>query len=362
MTDRERCVNVMHYREVDQIPLWDFGFWEETLPTWEQQGYPAGADPQAYFQMDRGLGGFPVHLGMIPPFTPVKIAEDEISETVIDEAGVKQRRKKPGHGSSIPTFLEFPVKDRADWEEMKKRYDPRDERRRLADFEEHVRRANQRDYALQISCWGLFGTIRGWMGVENAALAFYDDPGMIQDMMEHIAYFVCELIHPVLDRVQVDVGAFWEDMAYNKTSLISPAHFKKYMVPAYQKITGLLREHGCDLAYVDCDGNIEELVPLWLEGGVNIMFPVEIGTWQADPWAWRRKYGRELRAMGAIGKRALAAGRREIDAEIERRRPLLEDGGFIPHPDHRVPPDVPLAHYQYYLDRMREILHRPYRF
>jgi len=33
----------------------------------------------------------------------------------------------------------------------------------------------------------------------------------------------------------------------------------------------------------------------------------------------------------------------------------VESGGFIPLPDHRVPPDVPLANYVFYCQKIREI-------
>ena len=70
---------------------------------------------------------------------------------------------------------------------------------------------------------------------------------------------------------------------------------------------------------------------MWLEGGVNVMFPIEIGTWNADPMAFRREYGRELRILGGINKLALEQDRKAIDAEIERRKPLMAEGGFIPN-------------------------------
>ena len=34
----------------------------------------------------------------------------------------------------------------------------------------------------------------------------------------------------------------------------------------------------------------------------------------------------------------------EIEAEVKRLTPLVEQGGFIPFCDHRVPPDVPMEH------------------
>ena len=97
------------------------------------------------------------------------------------------------------------------------------------------------------------------------------------------------------------------------------------------------------------------LVPLWLEAGVNIQFPVEIGTWQADPMEFRKKWGKELRIIGGLDKLELEKGRAAIAAEIERRIPLMKDGGFIPMPDHLITPGVSLEDYKYYLDRMRRL-------
>lgn len=75
----------------------------------------------------------------------------------------------------------------------------------------------------------------------------------------------------------------------------------------------------------------------------------------ADPMDYRKKYGRDLRIIGGVDKRELAKGRKAIDREIERRVPLMKDGGFIPMPDHLIPPDVPLDDYTYYLDCMRKL-------
>ena len=70
----------------------------------------------------------------------------------------------------------------------------------------------------------------------------------------------------------------------------------------------------------------------------------------------RREYGRELRIWSGVDKHAIAAGPQAIDRELERVRPLIEDGGYIPGPDHGLPPDVSFANYCYYMEKLREIL------
>ena len=51
------------------------------------------------------------------------------------------------------------------------------------------------------------------------------------------------------------------------------------------------------------------------------------------------------------GARAQAA----ITEEIARLAPLVEEGGFIPMPDRRVPPDVPLSNYLHYCRTARQV-------
>jgi len=47
--------------------------------------------------------------------------------------------------------------------------------------------------------------------------------------------------------------------------------------------------------------------------------------------------------------------RREPEAEVERLTPLVDEGGFILHCDHRVPADVPLANYIQYVKEAKRV-------
>jgi uroporphyrinogen decarboxylase len=361
LTERERFLKVMHFEPVDRIPYWDFGFWDETPLRWKEEGLPEDLDLSypslvEFFGMDKNWeagGEVGVSLGMIPSFEPVVLENLGDVEVIIDHTGVKQKRNKMG--SSIPQFLEFPVKNRKDFNEMIKRYNPDDPRRYPQNWEELKGKWKNRDYPLGIFFGGFFGWIRDWMGLENTVMTFYDDPKLISDMMDFIVDFVKKTIHRALDEVEIDFTHGWEDMAYNKGPLISPKLFKEFMLPRYKEITSFLREHGIDIIIVDSDGNIEELIPLWLEGGVNCMFPMEIGIWKADLIALRKKYGKNLLMIGGIDKHALIEGKSSIKEEVYSKIPLIQEGGYIPTPDHRVPPDVPLDNYLYYLTLIKYV-------
>jgi uroporphyrinogen decarboxylase len=155
--------------------------------------------------------------------------------------------------------------------------------------------------------------------------------------------------------VQFDACGMWEDMAYRAGPLLSPRHFKKYLVPHYRRIAELLHRYGVHVLWVDCDGNIDALIPLWLDAGVNCMFPLEIGVWRADPVDYRRQYGKELLMMGGFDKHILQGAPEQIRCEVERLAPLVADGGYIGFCDHRVPPDVPLENYRLFVSLQREV-------
>ena len=89
-------------------------------------------------------------------------------------------------------------------------------------------------------------------------------------------------------------GAF-TNMCYRQGPLLSPDHFRRHLLPRYQRITGLLRRHGVGTVIVDSDGRIGNLVRLWLDGGVNCLIPVEIGTTKSDPVSLRREEQKEGR-------------------------------------------------------------------
>jgi uroporphyrinogen decarboxylase len=147
----------------------------------------------------------------------------------------------------------------------------------------------------------------------------------------------------------------WEDMAYKTASLISPNHVRELMMPNYRKITDVLHKAGVDVIMLDSDGNIEELIPLWLEVGINYIYPMECAAGM-DVVKLRKEYAQELIMGGGMDKRILAGGDlRAIDAMIDEKRDLMRNGGYIPGCDHAIPPDIPWDAFRHYRERLAEI-------
>jgi uroporphyrinogen decarboxylase len=366
MNNRERFYATMHYQPRDRSPIADFGFWEETIVIWHDQGLPEhiyfqGSDNNTveFFGMDFGIDsiGTGVESGLFPSFEE-KIIEDYGNRIVMQQSdGVIVERDR--FMSSIPKPVAHTLTDRASWQKhFLPRLDPDTPGRFPEDWEARSQLwlNPQRQQILTLPGGSLYGWLRNWMGLEQLSMTVYDDPAFFDEMVSTVADCILAVLEKTLaSGVQFDACGMWEDMAYNAGPLLSPRHFKKYLVPHYRRITDLCHRYGVDVIWLDCDGKIDALLPLWLDAGINCMFPLEIGTWGADPVKYRQLYGKELLLMGGFDKHILAQSKADIECEINRLAPLVEEGGFIGFCDHRVPPDVPYENYLFYLEKVRQI-------
>ena len=392
ISPKERFLDICHFKRLGDLFYFDW-FWPETLEEWVKQGAPkqivptgeehmwrAGRFLSDYFQFDRwyrlGVGVVarqpsrldseinrinellisPLVSVVAPNYEPRIISEDEHTVTCIDGAGrtFKVFKDNP---FKMPMYLDWPVKDRATWNEYKKRLDPNTPERWPADWNAYVQEINKlgEETPISLSVGSFYGYLREWVGTERILYMFYDDPGLIEDMMDQMLHLGTEVIKRVLKDIKVQQATFWEDMCYKAGPLISPAMVRKFMMPRYKKITDLLHSYGVDIIYLDSDGNVEQLIPLWLESGINYIWPFEVAAGN-DVVALRKKYGENLIIGGAIDKRALIKGKEAIREEVMSKVPfLLEQGGYLPCVDHAVPPDVTFENYCYYINLMREV-------
>jgi uroporphyrinogen decarboxylase len=244
-------------------------------------------------------------------------------------------------------WIKCPVENRDDWEQMKERYDPDDPGRFPADFAERGKAAAERDAPLQIIFSGPFWQMREWCGFEGLCMLMLDRPDLVADMSAFWQQFVSDLLGRLLRHVVPDHVIINEDMAYKAKAMISPAMVRAFCKPCWDAWTGQLKAAGVPLVDLDSDGCIEELIPIWIESGLNVCSPVEVAA-HNDLVRFHERYGRSMAYRGGVDKRDMAAGGERIREEMERLRPVVESGGYIPGCDHGVPSDVSWPHFVAY--------------
>lgn len=357
MQPHERFLAHMRFQPTDRLPLWEWAPWPSALRRWQREALGDGNEPPQFAECENKvlLG---VDLWMLPRYPEEVVAEDERTITARTDRGVLQRTLKSPDEMSMPEHIAYPVQSRADWEALKHRFDPADPTRFPAGWEAQCAQWRQEGPILVFQgprSPSLFGFVRELMGPERTLYAFHDDPALVHDMMEVSTELTLGLLPRVLAEAPLTAIYFWEDMAYCAGPLISPKMFRQFMIPRYRRITDLARSRGVDTIFVDSDGDVSQLIPLWLEAGVNGIYPMEVAAGM-DVVKLRRQYGKNLLMTGGIDKRVLAQDRRAIDEELERKVPLAYEGGYIPHIDHAIPHDVPYENFTYYWERKRQLL------
>ena len=381
-TVTERYYKFFTGQPVDRIPDIEFGYWPQTVRRWMKEGLPRSLEEwwysererinekdaqevlvrklDSFFAFDTSGEEILLRIHFNPGFPPEVIGTDGDKTLMRDQDGViSERYLSNVDESSIPHFVSFPVRTREDWKCMQKRYQADDPTRSFPEAElARIRAVAQSGRMISVGMQGFYGQLRNWMGFENLSLCFYDDPAMVEEMaMSWAELCVCQIRKLPAD-IPVDYVGWWEDMASKNGPFVSPDQFRRFFLPAYKLVMEEAGKRGCALSLVDCDGNPEALIPLWLEAGVNIMFPLEV-TEGADHMAWRKKFGKELLLRGGISKEAIAAGGASTEKEIERIKPLIESGGYVPHLDHLAPPNISYKDYLEYLKKKRRAIGRP---
>lgn len=371
MTDRERFLETLLFGTPDKIPFGPGGPREKTLKRWHQEGLPEGRSwvdvlyEQIGIKVEKTDHSGPrvsVNFRMIPTFEE-KVLEhkdghyivqdwmgniteisDEYDYTYIRNAKDFVTRK----------WHKFPVENRKDFEEMKKRYDPDDPSRYPEDFDDGVEKAKDRDYVVTAGFSGAFWQLREWCGFEPLCMMFIDDPDFVREMIEFWTDYTSRTIRRLLDANIVDRLGISEDMAYKEKSMISPGMAREFLQPAWTRWAKDARQAGVPVVDLDSDGKIDELIPIWIDSDINVCDPIEVAAGN-DINEFRKMFGKKIGYRGGVDKRCIAKGGKIIEQELARIEPVLKDGGFIPGCDHGVPHDVSWPNFIHYSRLLAEM-------
>ncbi|MBN2500743.1 MAG: hypothetical protein JXB38_08205 [Anaerolineales bacterium] len=322
MNSRQRFLETMSYGCPDRVPYFEEGIRRDVLDAWHAQGLPKGEGIVDLFPTDKRLE--------IQPDVYPSPQPDPWPTTIKDLDGFR-RRLKPSLSTRLPLG----------WRKT-------------------ARQSRERGEVIMLRVHqGFFQTL----GVDASRrftqinYLLYDDPAFIHAMLELQGKFTARLTGKILHTVKVDAVIFSEAIGDNHGALISPQMYREFVLPHYQPLMQVLREHGVEVVILRTYANARALVPAMLEGGFNCLWASEVNVAAMDYGDLRREFGRDLRLIGGIDLDALRNGKDAIKRELEEKvPPLLADGVYIPLADGRVRAEVPYECYCYYRELLQEII------
>ena len=355
MTDRERYLETLLFGKPDRIPFTPGGPRESTLKAWRTQGLAEDAD---WMTQLRGEVGLPtpepvtrhvpqVSFRMIPQFEEKVIERRERTIVVQDWKGniceisdeFDTRHLRHAIDFVTRSWIKCPVETREDWADMKRRYALDTPGRIDKDLAGVAAKAHDRSYLINYGISGPFWQLREWCGFEGLCMLMIEDPDFVHDMADFWRGFVSAQLDRLLTHVTPDVIHFSEDMAYKEKAMVSPAMCREFLMPSWTQWSDQLKTAGVPIIDMDSDGFIGELIPLWIEAGINVCDPIEVAAGN-DINAFRAQFGRRIAYRQGVDKRCIAKGGQVIRDELARIEPVVRDGGYIPGCDHGVPFDI----------------------
>ena len=367
MNERERYRETLLFGNPDRVSLEPGNGRLSTREAWHKQGLPEEVEPRdipryAFEQIgspypwpERGES-FPVNERMIPQFEEKVIEVRENSHIVQDWKGNICEIGKEFTTDYLRDAIDFvtrrwircPVESWDDWEAMKQRYDADDPARLPDDARARAARLADRSWPITCHFSGPFWQMREWLGFESLCTTFYDDPDLIRDMVRFWTDHIARLMENAFTFLVPDEVHLSEDMAYKAFSMVSPAMAREFLMPVWAAWGEIIRSHGVPLYGMDSDGFIGELIPLWIEAGINACDPVEVAALN-DIVAFRTEFGTRIAFKGGVDKRRMAEGGAALQAELRRLEPVVQSGGYIPSCDHGIPSDVSWPNYLEYV-------------
>jgi len=304
-------------------PRFESEFSDEVIAAWRAQGFLDDRTPEDFFDLDR-CENAPVEWSRIP-------AE------------------------------KAPVASDAELEAFRRVYDPASPGRFPEDWPSRVAAWRNRDFSLTIEPWseGFFQVLGIADGVtlNRVLVALCERPGLAKAAMDHYAAHVEALLDQVLRHITVDLAFLYEPIASNHAPVISPQTYAHFAQPALRRVAACLERHGVAVRVMWTAGAVHDLIPLWLDAGVNGVYVNQAGQAGLSYAALRREFGPELRLFGGIDWRAVVAGPQSIDAFLAREtRPLLKSGRYVPYLDDTVRVYMPFDHFQYYRRQLERLI------
>lgn len=257
--------------------------------------------------------------------------------------------------ATIPLPLDYPVSGMDSWLRIKPMFEC-SEQHFISGWADAVRQARNEGALVVVGIPGGFDLPRQLMGEEQLCIAYYEQPELVQDIMNTIGETAERVLDHVSRQVQIDQLSVHEDLAGKSGSLVGPAQIEEFIRPYYRRVWDMLSSRGAQIFQQDSDGNVDSVIPAFLECGLTCMYPMEPAAGM-DIVEVRKTYGRKLAMLGGLDKHVLRQSKEAVRSELEYKlQPMMRDGGMVFGLDHRIPNGTPIQNYRYYVKTAREIL------
>ena len=185
---------------------------------------------------------------------------------------------------------------------------------------------------------GLFERSYLLLGMEEALIAYLEEPELMRDLLETLADYKISLIAKLHEVAQLDMINYGDDWGTQANLFIPPATWRAVIKPPTQRIYQACLTRGIMINQHSC-GYIAPILGDIVEMGATIWNPCQPCN---DLAALKQRFAGHLTFMGGIDSQFVldrpGVTPAEVRAEVRKRIDEMADGGgYIASPSHGVP-------------------------
>ncbi|MHB1653863.1 MAG: uroporphyrinogen decarboxylase family protein [Desulfitobacteriaceae bacterium] len=201
----------------------------------------------------------------------------------------------------------------------------------------------------------IFETAYGIRGMENLLTDFYLNQDILKEIFDNITELRIEQAKQFA-RADVDVLGLGDDLGTQRGLMISRDMYKQWIKPRHKIIIDAAKSIKPDiLIFYHCDGAVKELIPDFIDIGINALNPVQPEC--MDPYEIKKAYGDKLAFWGTVGTQTtMPFGTPEDVKSVVKGRieTVGIGGGLLLAPTHILEPEVPWENIVAFIEAVKE--------
>jgi uroporphyrinogen decarboxylase len=364
MQPRERVLTALDHREPDRVPF-DMGAYSATSmvsTAYHRFREYLGLNPVderllniatrvTLFDEDF-LNRMKVDTRMIPSHAPdsfeLEIVDDETNFMFKDEWGVKWRMPKE-HGHYFDMYY-HPLNHSENRSIASHQWPEGGDSSRISGLREKAQKYRKEGYLVS------FGeTIGNGFLNMGAQLEGYDDffvdIGLGTKRAEEILDKILEIKLDFWDMVLSEIGEFIDvvcerdDLGTQRSPIISLDMYRKHMQPRQKQLYNLIKRKADVKIFFHSCGSVFRFIPDFIEEGVDILNPIQVGAEEMSASRLKREFGSEIVFWGGgvdTQKVLPVCTPAQVREHVKRQiQELAPGGGYIFATDQAIQADVP---------------------
>lgn len=183
-------------------------------------------------------------------------------------------------------------------------------------------------------------------GYENFLMDLYSNVNFAEALLDKITETILAKWEILLNEVgeYIQIAAQGDDVGMQTSTIISPEMYRKFIKPLHKRIFDFIHAKSNAKVFLHSCGSVYELIPDFIEVGVDILNPVQRSAAKMDIKTLKKEFGKDICFWGGgidVQQQLPFYTLKQIEEEVKKTIEIMAPGGgFVFFPTHNIQADV----------------------